>query len=437
MSEPSPHIDWDAVAAETTELLAQMIRIDTSNPPGNEYLACDWLEGILRREGFEPERYDPGGGRHSIRAVYRGDGSKRPLLLLSHSDVVPCEPEKWQEPPFAGVVRDGVLWGRGALDDKGLAVMGLVTLLVFKRLGLKTRRDLVYLCTADEEAGSQLGVEYLDREHPEVFDVEYVFNEGAFGMSGLLGMERPLFGFSPTEKGPMWVRLSTEGRSGHGSVPLPDNCVERLAKAIARVVTWERPYRVLPETQPLFDALADAGLLPKELDQQTLAGVAGKSLMLRARMIDGISTTKFQAGYKDNVIPSRAEATLDIRLLPGTKPEEFLQRLVERIDDPGVKVEHLFVHESIASPVESEPYRVFQGVVREYVEDARFSPMVDAFFTDSRTFRRRGIAAYGFNPVLLTEEEIGTLHGHNERISLENIRLGTQIYFEVCRRMCV
>ncbi len=431
-----PAIDWDAIAAETVDLLAQYIRIDTSNPPGNEYLACDWLEVILHHEGFETERYDPGEGRHSIRAIYRGDGSKRPLMLLHHSDVVPCEPAKWQQQPFAGAIVDGVLWGRGALDDKGLGAMGLMTLLLFKRLGLRTKRDLVFMATADEEAGSWWGVEYLDREHPEVFDVEYVLNEGAFGMAGLMGLERPLFGFSPTEKSPLWVTLSVEGTSGHGSVPLDDNCVERLARAMARISTWERPYRVIPETAPLFEALQRGGAMPGGDQQAALAALAAQSPMLRARMIDGISVTNFHAGYKDNVIPGYAEAVLDIRMLPGTRAEAFLDQLRSRIDDPGIAIETKFVHESNGSPLGSELYAVFRDVVREYVEDAQFTTMVDAFFTDSRTFRRRGVMAYGFNPILVTAEEVATLHGHDERISLDNVRLGTQVMFEVVRRMC-
>jgi len=427
--------DWDAIAAEATATLQRLIQIDTSNPPGNEWQVCDYLEEVLHREGFETTRYRAGEGRDSIRAIYKGDGSKQPLMLLSHSDTVPCEPEKWGEPPFAGVIRDGVLWGRGALDDKGLVMMGLMTMLLFKRLGLTTRRDLVYLVTPDEEMGSSWGVEWLDKEHPGVFDVEYVFNEGAFGMAGLAGMERPLFGFSPTEKGPLWVKLSAEGTPGHGSVPLDDNAVARIARAVHRVATWDRPYRVIAETAPLFDALLAEQRIP-DLSQASLAAIAASSPMLRARMLDGVSPTRFDAGYKDNVIPSKAEAVLDVRLLPDKTSAQFLEELRAVIDDPGVTIETRFVHESIGSPTDSEPYAIFQAVVREFMEEARFTTMVDAFFTDSRTFRRRGVHAYGFNPVLLTEEEIATLHGHNERISLENIRLGTRVMFEVCRRMC-
>lgn len=432
----APAVDWDATAAEATELLAAAIRIDTSNPPGNEYLFCDWLEQVLRDEGFQPARFDPGDGRHSIRASYAGDGSKRPILLLSHCDVVPCEPARWRHPPFAGVIEDGVLWGRGALDDKGLAVMGLVTLLLFKRLGLPSSRDLVFLCTADEEAGSAWGIEYLAREHPDALDAEYALNEGAFGVAGLMGVERPLFGFSPSEKGPLWLKLSVEGTPGHGSVPLDDNCVERLARALTRIADWDRPYVVVPEVEPLLRLLAAAEAIPAGRDQATLRSLASGNPFLRSRLRDGISMTTFNAGYKHNVIPGRAEATLDIRLLPGTTGDEFRESLRKVVDDPGVKIETIYAHDSLSAPAESELYDVFRDVVREYAEDAQFSTMVDAFFTDSRTLRRLGIKAYGFNPILVSPEEIATIHGDNERISLENIRLGVQVMFEVVRRMC-
>jgi acetylornithine deacetylase/succinyl-diaminopimelate desuccinylase-like protein len=433
---PLPAIDWDAVTAETTALLADYIRLETYNPPGNEYLACDWLEAILRREGIASERYDAGGGRHSLRAIYRGDGAKRPLMLLHHSDTVPVEPAHWDRPPFAGLIEDGVLWGRGALDDKGLGAMGLMVLLLFKRLGLRSSRDLVFLAAADEEAGSQSGVEFLAREHPEVFDVEYVLNEGAFGVAGLAGLERPLFGFSAAEKSPLWVGLATKGTAGHGSVPLADNCVERLARAVTRIADWQRPAQLIPETAPLFETLIAAAPGVGDDPQAALATIAARSPMLRARLADSISVTTFNAGFKGNVIPSTAEASLDVRLLPGQHPEAFLDALRAVIADPEVTIETKFYDESGISPLETELTAVMRAVVRELVEDALFTPTIDAFFTDSRTFRRFGITAYGFNPVLLSEADLATIHGNNERLSIENIRLGTQILFEVVRRMC-
>ena len=436
MTEP-PLIDWDAISEETTRLLVEYLQIDTSNPPGNEYLACDWLEAILAAEGFACQRFDPGEGRHSLRTVYAGDGSKRPMILLNHSDVVPCEPERWQEPPFAGVVKDGVIWGRGALDMKGLAVMQLITLLLFKRHGIASKRDLVFLSTPDEEAGGAWGVEWLALEHPQVMtNAEYVLNEGEYGITGYMGSERPVFGFSPSEKGPYWLHLTVEGTAGYGATPLPDNAIHALARAVSRIVAWERPYEIREAIRPTWDLMKKQGAVPVAEDQATLAEIAGRNPVFKAMLSDTISVTSFHAGYKTNVIPSSATATLDCRLLPGTEPAVFRAELERVIDDSRVEIEVELRRYSPPSPNDSEVYRVYQEVVRESVEDALFTPMMEVGFTDSVTFRNLGIEAYGFCPAFLTLEELATAHGHNERISVESLRMGCRLYFEVVRRLC-
>jgi acetylornithine deacetylase/succinyl-diaminopimelate desuccinylase-like protein len=433
-----PPIDWDAVADEATRLLADYLRIDTSNPPGNEYLACDWLEGVLRAEGFECERFDPGEGRHSLRAVYHGDGSKRPLILLNHTDVVPAEPDRWEEPPFGGVIRDGVLWGRGALDMKGLGVMMLVTILLFRRLGIASRRDLVFLATPDEEAGGAWGVEWLAREHPGLMtDAEYVLNEGAYGTPGFLGMDRPVFGFTTSEKGPYWLHLTAEGTAGFGGTPIEDNSVATLVRAVHRVLEWKRPFEVRDAIRPLWELLKKQGVVPEAEDQETLAAVAARGPQYNAMLIDTICPTMLDAGYKTNVIPTFAKAVLDCRLLPGTDPEGFKAALEGVIDDPRVRIEVELQRYSKPSANESEVYRVFQEVVREAVEDALFTPVMEVGFTDSVTFRNLGIEAFGFCPALVSLDEVANVHGHNERISLENLRMGCQLFFEVVRRLCV
>lgn len=431
----APDLDWDALTEEATRLLVDFIRIDTSNPPGNEYLACNWLQDILEKEGFTTERFDPGEGRHSLRSVYKGDGSKRPLLLLQHTDVVPCEPDKWLEPPFAGVVKDGVIWGRGTLDMKGLGVMMLLAFLLFKRHNIPTKRDIVLLATPDEEAGGSWGVEYLAREHPAAMQAELVLNEGEMGTEGFLGLKRPLFGFSPSEKGPYWLRVIAEGTPGHGSIPLDDNAVVRLNTALHKILSWERPYEIREAVRPLWNLLKQHNLLPEGEDQATLRQIAESNRLLRAMLVDTISLTRLDAGYKTNVIPSIATAELDCRLLPGTEPDAFKARLEEIVADPQVRFEVILQRYSDASPNESEVYTVYQDVVREYVEDALFAPMMGVGFTDSVTFRNMGIDAYGFMASLFTLEEASTVHGHNERISIDNLRMGCQVMFEVVRRL--
>lgn len=438
MPTPPPAIDWDAISDEALRLLGDYLRIDTTNPPGNEYLACDWIEGLLAAEGFACERFDPGEGRHSLRAVYAGDGSKRPVILLNHTDVVPAEAERWEQPPFSGAIADGAIWGRGALDMKGLAVMQLLTMLLFKRHGIASKRDLVFLATPDEESGGAWGVEWLAKEHPEVMtNAEFVLNEGEYGITGYMGSERPVFGFSPSEKGPYWLRLTVEGTAGYGATPLPDNCVEALARACAKIADWERPYEIREAIRPTWDLMKKQGAVPEAEDPATLAAIAAKNPVFKSMLSDTVSVTSFHAGYKTNVIPTSATATLDCRLLPGTRPEDFHAALERVIDDPRVKVEVELQRYSPPSPNDSEVYRIYQSVVRESVEDALFTPMMEVGFTDSVTFRNLGIEAYGFCPALLTLEELATAHGHNERISLESLRMGVRLYFETVRRLCV
>jgi len=426
------------VTAEATDILSRYLRIDTSNPPGREEAAARFLAEILRGEGIgEIQFYDAGGeGRVSMSARLAGDGSKRPLILLNHMDVVPAEASAWEEPPFSGAVKEGVIWGRGALDMKGMGVMELMAVLLVHRHGVAQRRDIVFLAAADEEMGGEHGIEFLDRNHPEVLDAEYVLNEGGWGSTEAFGVRRPTFNCSVGEKGPVWLNLKTEGRSGHGSVPHGDNALERLVEALARIQAWERPTTILPEVEQYFRSLYEGGILSEEPTPAFIEGMAQDNILVRAITSDTISVTTCQAGRKHNVIPATAEATLDCRLLPGHDAGAFTDQVRKVIDDPRVTVEEVFSSGTVASPVQTELFGIMEEVVREHVEEALVLPSVSAAFTDSRPFRRRGITAYGFMPILVEPLEAATIHGHNERISVQNVRLGTQILFEVVSRIC-
>ncbi len=429
-------IDWDAVTEEATDLLSRYIAIDTSNPPGREQAAADFLAGVLREDGIECQIYPLPDGRANLSARLPGDGRKRPFVLLNHMDVVPVEHAFWQEEPFAGVVKDGFVWGRGAIDMKGMGIMELLTLLLLRRNNIPLSRDLLFVAAADEEAGGELGIEWLDKNHPELFDVEYVINEGAFGSEGMFGTPRPVFSCSVGEKGPLWLRLRTEGSPGHGSTPHGDNCLERLVRALYKVQTWERPATLLPEMHPLFEFMRELGVIEGELSQDTLDGLAKRIPLLRALLTDTISVTMSNAGIKANVIPTTAEAVIDCRLLPGHEPAWFIDQLKAVIDDPRVQVEQVLESHTPISPVDTELLHIIDAVVREYVPQSVLLPSVSPGFTDSRTFRRRGVVAYGFVPCLLKPAELASAHGHNERISIDNLRLGTQILFEIVQRMC-
>ena len=433
-----PALDWDALTAEATELLSEYIRVDTVNPPGNESRACAWLAGILDREGIPYRRFDPGSGaRDSLAATIAGDGSRGDaLILLNHSDVVPFEREHWTVDPLGGAVRDGFVWGRGAIDMKGMAVMELITLLLHHRHGLPLRRDLTFLAVADEEAGSALGAEFLAREHPDALRCTYVINEGGHGATEVFGVERPVMHIGVAEKSPLWLRLRTRGEAGHGSVPTADNAADRLVRALQRVQEWERPANAPSLLRSHFERLAQAGILEEQPGDALVARHAAESPRFRALQTDTISVTTLAAGVKHNVIPAEATATLDCRLLPGMDTEAFLAELRAVIADPAVEVEEILRSSGPVSPTDTELYQVMTRAVQDVYEDAVVVPWISTGFTDSRVFRRLGARAYGFVPIFLPPDQQALAHGNDERVAVEQLRVGIQILHAAVRGIC-
>ncbi|RMF23535.1 MAG: M20/M25/M40 family metallo-hydrolase [Deltaproteobacteria bacterium] len=434
-------IDWRSVRDEATELLRQYIRIDTTNPPGGEQAGAEFLRERLDADGIASTLYEAAPGRVSIAArLPRVVASElRPIVLLSHIDVVPAEPEHWQVDPFAGELIDGVIWGRGALDMKGMAVMELLATVLAKRLDLPLERDIVFLAVADEEEGGEFGIRYLAREHPELLEADVVLNEGAYGFREFMGRPVKMFAVGPSEKSPCWLRLVARGRPGHASVPHGDNAVERLVAALARISAAERRKRVSAPVEAMLRTLATEGFLPADLDptaEEVVEMLASADGHLAAVTSDTINLTSLRAGGKHNVIPASAEATLDCRLLPGTNPDEFVAELERLIDDSSIEIVRVLEHVSGESSLDAPPVAAIRDVVAAtYGEDGMVLPVLSPGFTDSHAFRAAGVPAYGFIPALLTREELATIHGHNERISQENLELGTRILFEVVRRL--
>jgi acetylornithine deacetylase/succinyl-diaminopimelate desuccinylase-like protein len=429
-------IDWDAVAAEAVELLQRYIRIDTTNPPGNEEHAADFLAGLLSAEGIDSRKLFSAPGRANLVADLPGSDSGKPLVLLNHTDVVPVEAQQWEIEPFGGLVKDGYVWGRGALDMKGMGVLELMTVLTLKRRGVRLRRPVRFLAVADEEAGSEYGVEWLDREHPDLMDAAFVINEGGYGAETYLGSERPLFGVSMAEKSPLWLNLRATGKPGHGSAPHDDNVLDRMVRAMHRVQAWQRPYLMTP---PVADALRAAhaeGYIDVNPDSISVAQIAERYRSLRTLLSNTISATGLSAGVKHNVIPATASATLDCRLVPGFEHERFIKELRGVIDDPRIEIDVAFASESPSTPADTELHTAIKDVCREVMPEAAVLPRVTAGFTDSRAFRRRGVPAYGFVPMLLGPEEQGGMHGNNERISLANLRRGVEVLYRVVERVC-
>lgn len=433
-------IDWGEVTAEATDLLCEYIRINTTNPPGGEEAGALFLRGLLEKDGFKPELYDAGDSRVSISARLDGrSGRGKAIVLLSHIDVVPVEQEYWKQDPFGGRIVDDVIWGRGTLDMKGMGIMELMIMLTARRHGLEFDRDVVFLAVADEEEGGLKGIRHLQKHNPELFDASCVFNEGAYGFSNFMGQETKMFGICPSEKSPCWIKLRTKGSPGHGSVPHKNNALVRLVSALGRIENREQRARLTGPVQAMISTLKQKGFVPAELDehdQETLEAVGVADAHLSAITHDTVSLTGVHSGHKHNVIPVNAEATLDCRILPDTDPDTFLRELAGVIDDPGVEIERVLEHDSGISSLDTPVVSVVREVIAErYADEGCVVPMLSPGFTDSHAYRAAGVEAYGFTPSLLTREELATIHGHNERISIENLRLGTEVLFDVVTRL--
>ncbi len=436
---PQLLIDWAEVEQEATELLVRYLRIDTTNPPGGEEAGAQLLTHTLQREGFEPRLYEAGDGRVSVSARLPGTNSAgtKPIVLLSHIDVVPVERDYWSVDPFAGVLKDGVVWGRGALDMKGMGVMELLVLLLLKRHHVAHQRDIVFLAVADEEEGSRYGMAWLAEHHPELLEADAVINEGAFGFGELMGARGLVFGVAPSEKAPLWLRLTVKGRPGHGALPHRNNAALRLVQALGRVGAAEPRITLRPEVAATFETLERVGMLPAGLDfrdPNVLAGVAQGSDLVRALVSNTVTLTTVGSGQKHNVIPGDARATLDCRLLPGEDTDAFLAHLRDVIADDGVKIDVVYRFEPLVSEVPQELMEQIEATLQHESPGAVLLPMMSPGFTDSRIYREHGVPAVGFVPVLLTTDQLGTVHGHDERISTANLALGTRLLLDTVRR---
>jgi acetylornithine deacetylase/succinyl-diaminopimelate desuccinylase-like protein len=434
-------IDWEAAERDAVTLLQQLIRIDTSNPPGNELEAANFLATVFEKAGIEARVHESEPGRASVQARLPGTGGARPLLLLNHLDVVAALAEEWAVPPFSGELRDGYVYGRGALDCKGIATVEAMVLLLLKRHDIRLQRDIIFLGTAGEETGGQEGAGWFVAERFEqIRDVEFVLNEG--GHVRLLADGRPLYEVAVVEKTPCWLRLKTSGAAGHGSTPPEETAVTRLVRALDHVVDYRPPLHVTPEAQAYYAALAETES-GKQRERYrdiraALADPAFRDEFLQdpraaALVHHTITPTVFTASQKTNVIPQTASADLDCRLLPGENPADFVRNVKAIIDDADVEVEILLNFPPSSSSTETPLFEAIRAVAGE--EGATVVPSMLTGFTDSHYFREKGIASYGFIPFDLPPEERQRMHGIDERISTKNLRHGVRRLLRILRAL--
>ena len=417
--------DWPAAKAEATRTLVDLVRLDTPQPEGNEILAARYIGEKLDKEGISYEIVGPDDVRASIVARIKGFGAKKPLLLLGHLDVVTVDQSEWSFDAFGGAIKDGIIYGRGTGDDKGVVAASLHALILLKRLGVELDRDVIFLGVADEEAGGLKGITWLLEHRRDLIDAEFAINEGGGGQFDR-GFQYETFEIQTAEKTPRRIDLRAKGTSGHGSVPKDDNPVVTLARAVAKLSAYETPVELNETTRTYFSRLADATPADEAaVYRALLAGDTSPELQQKLRAINpyyysmtrtSIVPTILRGGYQKNVIPSDAQATVDIRALPGEDPEEFFSRLKRIIDEPLVD---LIPHEVTRpahqpSPLSSPVFQAFEKVLAEQYPRAVVLPRMSTGATDSAQLRAAGIASYGFGPAKAAWDPGGGIHGKDE-----------------------
>ncbi len=421
-------------AAETDGFLRDLIRIDTQDPPGNESKVASFIAGIFKRAGIPYEILEPVPGRASIVARLKGDGAQRPVLMLAHEDVVSVDRAHWTVDPFAAEVRDGTLYGRGASDDKGPLAAHIETMLQLHRSGQTFSRDIIFLAEASEETSSAAGMQTIVNRYWNKIACEFAVNEG--GAAEVTNGKVLYFGVATGEKLPRGVRLVATGQSGHASVPVLNNAVTHLAQAVARLGSWETPMRTNETTREFFSRLAtiappDQAALFRNLDdpaaQRTLhARMPELYSMLHTTVVPTI----LEGGFTSNVIPSDAEAVIDIRALPDENMAAFYSRMKQVIDDPSVRI----VPEDLTDNMPAAPssslhtgmFAALEAAQKKLLPGAITIPMMTTGATDSAFLRAKGVNAYGIRiPRTFAENE--GVHGNDERIELRYLALYQQL----------
>ena len=441
------------VEEEVTHLLSDLIRINTTNPPGNETEAAKYLARHLGSEGFKCELYESAPDRGSVITRIKGTGEKPSLLLLSHLDVVAANAEEWSVDPFGGMVKDGFVWGRGALDMKGMTAIEVMTMKLLKRNNVKLKGDVILAATADEEKGGLAGADYLLRNYPEKVFADYVLNEG--GGLAVPTQNKNVYTVQTAEKGILWFKVKAKGTPGHGSMPdVADNAIMRMGKVIEKLGNYRSQVLFVPTVKRFLNEIAgeDASLQQPfsrllanpELSDQVLDELAKTAQPLveeiRPRIRMTITPTIIHGGMKENVIPSECEATFDCRILPGQTTAQTLDAIKDLLKDVGMEkltFETVQVNEPSESPAETPLYDVITSVLKEFEPNCGVTPMLMTGGTDSRFFRKMGSVCYGFHPMRPEapyDKIIKREHGIDERISIENLVFGTSVLYEVVKK---
>lgn len=436
-------IDWPRYQDMAVELMQQYLRINTSNPPGNEIEAARFFKKIFDQHGIENEIFEYKPGRANIIARLKGNGSKRPIILLSHTDVVTAEPAAWEVDPFSGVIKNDAIWGRGALDMKSEGLLHLMTMILLKQQGASLSRDVIFLGTADEEVNDEGSIWMIANKASLFKDAEYLLTEG--GDNLLEGGVVKIVGVDVAEKAPFWLRLTATGLPGHGSRPVADSASNRLIRAMNRILDWETPVKLLPAVEQFFKDVAPLQADPwrsqfanirESLKDPAFAKSLSSQREYNFLLRNTISITMLSGSKQTNVIPNTATCNLDVRLLPGESPEDFLKALTAVIADPSIKIENVNRFKPPnSSPINTELFSLIARKTKEKHPGAVITTKMLSGYTESQLYRQLGITAYGWAPIYTTPDEDEGVHGNNERISVKNVREGTREFYEVVKEI--
>jgi acetylornithine deacetylase/succinyl-diaminopimelate desuccinylase-like protein len=441
------NIDWPRVETETMEHFQSVLRFDTSDPPGNERPAAEYVKQVLEREGIATKVFELEPNRLNIVARLKGSGKKRPLLLMGHTDTVNVDPAKWTFPPFSATRNGGYVYGRGTVDDKDNVTAALMTMLLLKRSGVPLDRDVIFLAEAGEEGTTRVGIQFMAQQHFAEIDAEYCLAEGG---SVVRSEGRVRYASVQTaEKIPHGIMLTATGTAGHGSVPLESNSILKLTQAVVTVAAWKPPIQLNDTTRTYFTRMA---AISTPADAARYRAIIGKDPKAAQDAVDyfakneprfasmvrsSISPNIIQGGYRINVIPSEAKASLDVRLLSEQDPEAFLNEVRKVVNDPAVRVEWIKRDVRPATPsarLDSEVFKVLESAFAR-LYDTAVLPTMSTGATDMAYLRAKGIQCYGVGPALDAEDGPKGFGAHSdqERILESELHKFVRFHYEVVR----
>ena len=443
-TNPAPLVDTAALSREALVWLAQLIQINTTNPPGNEAAGAKYVAGILEKEGITPEILEVAPGRSAVVARLRSSAISDPsraLLLVAHMDVVGAERARWTVDPFGAVMKDGYIYGRGALDDKSMLAANMATFIALKRANARLNRDVIFLATDDEEAGGEASIKTLIARNWDKFAAGYALNEGGevIAKNGKV----QYVAVQASEKVAVNVAVIAKGPAGHASIPSKDNAVVHLAAAVAKIGAYQAPVRFTTVGRRYFEGLATVSddeiakwmrsLETADRGEHAQRVLSETNPEWGSMMRDTIAPTMLSGGVGPNVIPGEARAMLNIRLLPGDTVDVLVGALNKLVNDPQIRLE-VQPNAGLAAPtssLESDFYGVITKVASQDFGGAPVLPYQSPWATDSSQLRLHNVQAYGLWPFPVTDEDLKRMHGDDERLSVASFNKGIAVLLHI------